>query len=133
MAWLFATLVFATGNLGAQEVDSVTQGRKFTSLKTALAVTSVTNRPLVVVISGDHCSWCVKQKKEIESKKDLIFDWVVVKYKDVPKMYIKGKGIPQLHIITTVDKKRVGKTHVGYKSVVKINKLIKNPQGRSDK
>jgi len=129
-AWLIAILVFSMGAMGgAAEVDTFATtapaaGKKFDTLKSALAVTSVTNNALVVVMSGENCSWCVKQIKEIENAKKLEFDWVVIKAKNAPKGWRDGNAIPQLRFITTVEGARVGVTYRGYKAVTKINNII---------
>ncbi len=93
---------------------------EFKNLDKALKHHKSTGRPLVVVLSGDWCSWCVKQKQELQSSKPKDFDWVVVDHNKAPQYKIKGKGIPQLSIL----KKGKHKTYVGYRKTADIRKLI---------
>lgn len=129
------------GNTEAvMNMEDQVKAKKYEDVDKAIKETSENKRPLVIVISGDFCSWCTKQKQEIESKKDPMFDYCFVDYRHPICKKIKQKGgIPQLHIITETDKiirkegrilarPRLGYTTVGYKPVSEIKKMIKEYQ-----
>jgi len=111
----------------------------------AISETNKNRRPLVIVVTGDFCSWCTKQKRELESKQDPMFDYVYVDTLTASKLKIRVPGgIPQLHIITETDRSirkegrtlvnpRLGETTVGYKSVEAIKKKIQSQQAPTKK
>ena len=106
-------------------ISNIAIGEEFKEYAPAALDSKKTGKPLVVVLSGDFCPWCTKQKIELQRVKVKDFNWVVVKADKYPAYRIKGKGVPQLCIIVKVKDKWVLKTHVGYKNTKKIRELIK--------
>lgn len=94
---------------------------KYNSIK-SLKETKKTS--YVIVLGGDHCPWCTKQKQELSKQTEI--DWTYVDAKTRPDlMNPKSRAIPQLVIYTKKkDGTWVHKTHVGYKNVSSIRKLI---------
>tara|TARA_Y100001973_G_C5104942_1_gene284623 strand:+ start:63 stop:455 length:393 start_codon:yes stop_codon:yes gene_type:complete len=104
-------------------ISSCCSAEQFKKYPDAALDSKKTGKPLVIVLSGDFCPWCTKQKIELEKSKVKDFNWVVVNIKKYPMYSVKG-GIPQLCIIVKVDGRWVKKTYVGYKDTKKIRELI---------
>ena len=93
---------------------------EFNRVDEALARHRATWQPLVIVIGGEKCSWCVKQKQALKAYEGDEFFWIYVDHSEVPQYKVKG-GIPQLAVF------KAGKhqTSVGYKPIKDILKLVK--------
>jgi len=114
-------LTFLVGIL----VCSIASAEKFDDYYKAAEASRLSGKPLVIVLSGQFCPWCEKQKMELNRGIHTEFNWVVVPAKLYPQYTIKGKGIPQLCILTKVGPVWTKKTYVGYKETKRIKELIK--------
>lgn len=97
----------------------------FTSLDAAIQRHIDSNRPLVVVMGADWCSWCRKQKLDLEAVEGLPFEWIYEPHGNCERFKVKGKGIPQLVMF----RNRRWVTYVGYRNVKTILKTLKNQKG----
>jgi len=76
-----------------------------------------TQRPLVVIISGDHCGWCEKLKSDIakfpDAKKyNLVTLEADSKFRS--KLIVPNRGIPQIHRWTWNGKSWDHVVNIGY-------------------